>query len=307
MKKLSILFAFLLVAAVTFVGCKKDEEEKAAPTIAFTGGDAGGGSRELDFSSTSSYGITFAVDIAAEGEIATFTIKKKIYASSTTESTLPASGFEGQTSFSYTFSQTYVEADFDVDGGVDKIEYMFEVTDKQDPAKSVSKMFTVTKKVGTTPGAIISWTATLGAQNASAGSSFSTSNGTVYLLADAKTNSSLIDFVYFYGATNFATIAAPNDVDAASVFTGTNGLSNWTTKNATKFGTTTVTTTQFDAIADDAQIVTITGLAATKVNSLVVGSVFAFQTAGGKKGLVKVTALTAANTDNISISVKMED
>lgn len=33
MKKISVLFAFLLVAAVTFVGCKKDEEEPVAPTV----------------------------------------------------------------------------------------------------------------------------------------------------------------------------------------------------------------------------------------------------------------------------------
>jgi predicted transcriptional regulator len=128
-------------------------------------------------------------------------------------------------------------------------------------------------------------------------------------MTDATANQNKVDFVYFYGATNLATLASPSDTDAQTIFTA---IADWTTINATKLGATTLTATEFDAIDDDAEIViAATGLTATKANTLEVGDVIAFETAStsanaSKKGLLKVVAITPENTGTITIAVKVQ-
>lgn len=151
MKKFSVFFALLFVAAATFVGCKKEDEVFPAPTITFSGGDAGNGSVELDFASVTSISKTFVVQVAAEGEINTFTLSKKVYGTSTVSTPITITGdYSGKTTFDYTFNQTFTATDFD---NVTKIEYIFTCTDKQATPLTAEKIFTVTKKAGvvTTP------------------------------------------------------------------------------------------------------------------------------------------------------------
>ena len=116
---------------------------------------------------------------------------------------------------------------------------------------------------------------------------------------DAKTNSTLIDFLYYYGATNKASIAAPDDADAATVFNNANnGLATWSTRNSTKFKTTALSAAEFDALANDLLIVSnATGASDTDENNLAVGNVIAFitdadKTGGSKMGLIKVVSLS---------------
>ncbi|MGE0090245.1 MAG: hypothetical protein AB7S50_12315 [Bacteroidales bacterium] len=146
-------------------------------------------------------------------------------------------------------------------------------------------------------------------QNTTLGSSFASIDGTIYKAADAATNSAKIDFVYYYGATNLATLAAPNNADAQTIFTA---MSGWTTINATKFGATTITATAFDAIDSDTEIIAAAdGLTDTDAKELLVGDVIAFVTAStsanaSKKGLIKVVAITPENTGTITIAVKVQ-
>jgi len=145
--------------------------------------------------------------------------------------------------------------------------------------------------------------------NTSDGSSFASIDGTVYSWSDASANSEKVDLVYFYGATNEATLAAPNDSDAESVF----DFSNWDTQNATKFGTTTLTASDFDAIDDDITIKEeASDLTATKVNQLSVDDVIAFETAStsahaSKKGLIKINSITTGSDGTIDITVKVQE
>ena len=145
--------------------------------------------------------------------------------------------------------------------------------------------------------------------NTSDGSSFASIDGTVYSWTDASSNSEKIDLVYFYGATNEATIAAPDDSDAESVF----DFSNWTTQNSTKFGTTTLTASDFDAVDDDIEIKEeATDLTASKVNQLSVDDVIAFETAStssnpSKKGLIKINSITTGSDGTIDITVKVQE
>lgn len=128
--------AIIAMASSMFLNsCKKDDVETAAPTISFSGSD----SQEIDSTTNN---VVFNVYLAAEAEIETFTITKKTYSTSTTTAAItPASGFKGETSYTYNFDQMPY-AEFTT--GVTKIEYVFNVTDKD--GRGVEKIFTVTKK-----------------------------------------------------------------------------------------------------------------------------------------------------------------
>ena len=189
-------------------------------------------------------------------------------------------------------------------------EYVYEliVTDKNDLTATGS--FTIT--VEQTGGPINSWTATLGSYLSATGSSFASITGEVYQMDDAKTNSGLIDFLYYYGASNLAALAAPDDGDAATVFSGGNGLGTWTTRNSTKLKGTTLSATDFDGIANDLLIVAnATGASGTSEHHLEVGDVVAFitdadKTGGSKMGLIKIVSITGEAAGTMQIAVKVQ-
>ncbi len=194
--------------------------------------------------------------------------------------------------------------------------WKFTATD--DKLNIITKSFVVTRKL--TPVANVNtYTQVLvGSQfNQTLGSFLDITTGTVLGQAAAKAASattSLIDdadFVYYYGATNGPCIAATDNADAATVYNNaTSGLQTWTKKDATRFAPSTITTAEFDAITlvNDVKLTDYTyGVEDQK--QLAAGKVFAFKTIAGKKGLVKVTAVTGARTDangTITITVKAQ-
>lgn len=186
--------------------------------------------------------------------------------------------------------------------------YAFTVTDEN--IMSDSKTFTIT--VEKTGGPIDEWTQTLGSHQSTTGSSFASSNGEVYNLAEAKANATLIDFMYFYGATNLATLAAPDDEIIPTVFFSADGPETWSTRNSTRFSETSMTVAGFDAVEDDLLLVEhAEGAALTLVNELEVGDVIAFVTdadkdGGAKMGLIKVAAIEAGAGGTMQIEVKVQ-
>ena len=148
----------------------------------------------------------------------------------------------------------------------------------------------------------------LGSFNSIVGSAFASSNGTVYTITDAKTNCMLIDWLYYYGATNFGTIAAPNDVVAGTIFVGANGLSTWSHLNATVFKKVTDVISNWDGITNDSLVLieTQTGVTATSVTSLAVNDILAFITEPGKKGLLQVTTIDPGTAGTITYNVKVQ-
>lgn len=299
MKKI-LLFSALSIAltSVIFVGCKKDEETKPAPTITFTNNVS---SSEINFATQPDpYTVTFIVTVAAEGEISTFTAKKKVSGTTTNITPAPAD-FSGKTSYTYNYSGSFTAND------TYPVELIFSVTDKAD--QTTEKTFTVTKKALVAYGAISTYTAKLmGAQGSATGSFFATTNGNVYIQTDAKTNSGLIDFLYFYGATKSAALAAPDDADAGTIFNnGTTGLQTWATKNKTRFVTSTVTSSAFDTFSNDSAIVAnVSAPVDTKEYSLATGNVIGFKTQAGKKGLIRVDAINSGASGDITITVKVQ-
>ena len=298
MKKISFIALFAAVIGMTIMSSCSKGEEFAAPTITL---NPSATSTELDFAAGDSV-VSFSARIQAEGEISTFTITEMVtnVQGGTSQSAYDAAttdGFKGETDKTYDFSKTFSPTDFATNS---KYEYRFDVTDKDGQTYSIT--YTVTQSTGTQAGDIDTYTVVLGSYNSTTGSSFASSNGTVYNWSDATANSQLIDFVYYYGATNNATIAAPDDADAGTVF----DFSNWATKNATRFGV--VTGVDFSAITDDTEIVSNESVAtASAATGLSVGTVVEFKTASGKYGMFVVSAIngtTSSGTINITVKVQ---
>lgn len=143
------------------------------------------------------------------------------------------------------------------------------------------------------------------------GSFFSTVNGEVYMITPAGENSELIDFAYFYGSNNSATITAPDNDEV--IGTGDSKLyapvAEWATRNATRFNQlfSGITVEEFDAMNNDALIVanTASDVDLKMANLLNKDALVAFITADGKKGIFKVADLdTEAKTITIDVKVQ---
>ena len=294
MKKLSILIALILMAFVGFFSGCEDTTEPVGPTLEFFGGNY------IDENVTVEPGGVLAFSwLATKGDanLASFSIERdNITLAGYPDEDIPNDNY-----------QATVQLEAPQNEGA--YVYEFIVIDNDD--LSASESFTIT--VEQSGGPINTWTETLGAHQAVTGSSFASITGEVYQIDDAKANSGLIDFLYYYGASNLATIAAPDDATAATVFNNANnGLDTWTTNNSTRFKTTSLTAAEFDAIADDLLIVSnATGAADSFEKELEVGDVIAFvtdadKTGGSKMGLLKVVALVTGATETMDIAVKVQ-
>ena len=292
MKKFSFLVSLIFIAFVGFFsGCETTNE---GPSLQFFGGVY------IDDDVTVAPGGVLKFSwLATKGSsnLASFTIERD----GITLSGYPDEGIPGD---NYKDSVN-LEALQNVG------DYVYEliVTDKNDLTASGSFTITV-EQVG---GPIKTWTKTLGSWSSNTGSSFASITGEVYQITEAKANSALIDFMYYYGATNLATLAAPDDADAATVFTGNTGVASWSTRNSTKFKTTSMTAAEFDAVADDLLIVSsATGATASTEHPLEVGDVVAFITDpdkadGSKMGLIKVDAIATGAGGTMGIVVKVQE
>jgi hypothetical protein len=189
--------------------------------------------------------------------------------------------------------------------GVETLE--FEVTDKAGQSAMIDLQITTETAAG---GEIDNWAMRiLGSwNNLDTGCSFATINGNVYMLNEAFANQALIDFFYWWGASTDATIGAPDDANAAMVYnTGTYALQNWTIKNPTRFKTTTLSPTDFNAIPDAESIIDIaTGADQTRIGNLLMDQVVAIITVTGKHGLICVKSITEGSSGSITIDVKVE-
>lgn len=154
----------------------------------------------------------------------------------------------------------------------------------------------------------------LGAQNnSSIGGFYSFLNNEIFTLSEAYQVQSSINLICFYdfidGDDN--TISSPGANIDASVFTGEYSISNWTTKNTTRFiFKEEITVAEFDACSNDSLIVYnnfefITGK--RKAKNLAIGDIYAFSTEDGKNGLFKVINVLGTDEGNIEISIKMQD
>ncbi len=140
-----------------------------------------------------------------------------------------------------------------------------------------------------------------------------TSPFATYVQSSSKANASNIDLVFGTGSTGGNEFFIGGATDASVAFTydnSTDGVQNWSTKNATSFKTTTLSATQFDAITSDAELVAAVNagsstqdLTRVKGDAIAAGKVFAYTTASGKKGLGKIVS---RNATSIGLVLKVQ-
>jgi len=295
MKKTTLFIGAILFSATMFlVSCTKDETKDQPPTINFIAG--------TDYISSDA---TLALNEA---------FKVKIYAEENSESksnitALKVTRVFNLDSWDTTFTDfndptISVEIAFNAQPieGVENIKFEAIANDGQKASVSL--------KITTAGGNISTYTMkVLGSYQNPTGSSFASIDGSVYDLAAAKANASKVDFLYWWGASSSATIGAPDDPNAATVYSNaTNGLATWSVRNATRFATTTVTANDFDSYTSDTEIIPLaTGASETRLGSLAVGNVLAFKAASGKLGLIKITDITAGADGSITFDVKVQE
>ncbi|HET8858545.1 hypothetical protein [Marivirga sp.] len=127
--------------------------------------------------------------------------------------------------------------------------------------------------------------------------------------ASAAPNSSDVDFGYYYGVTDEATIASPNAYNLDGI-----DISDWTTRNATEFRLTTISSEEY------LNITTSEDLAAVweredninegqTISNLAVGDVVAFQLDTNNKdglyGLFRVATIEAGDNSNDYIEIEV--
>ncbi len=162
-------------------------------------------------------------------------------------------------------------------------------------------------------GTVASFTGiTLGAQSNDAPSRMSSATGYVYLACEVEANIGFIDLTYAstgtttnYLASNPARFLAPISLQTTTRDCGAEGVINTNGGKATYFAAAPASVNF--ATADDAAL---EGLAVTSSNPQFIavqnGGVYAFRNSAGKKGLVKVNALTPGASGTISIDVKVQ-
>ncbi|MFP3859952.1 MAG: hypothetical protein ACLFUW_03935 [Bacteroidales bacterium] len=140
-------------------------------------------------------------------------------------------------------------------------------------------------------------------ENSDHGSFLDAHSGTVYLVSDAMNNQEDIDMLYFYGSTNEATIAAPDDEDAEQF--NVYELDNWDTRNATRF--TDLLDINFAGIETEADIEDeVSSPENTKSNLLEIGDVVGFETVDEKKGVFEVVDIATGTEGYIEINIKIQ-
>jgi hypothetical protein len=295
MRKIKLLAGLVLLTSIGFfTSCSKDSTEDLSPSISFIGGTGfTDGDVSLDAGELFKVGITAAANATSGKNLVKFKVVR-------TFDNIPVTVLDSTINtdnFSVQFTTTAVPE-------VGQERWTFTITDKDGELNELSFIVTT----AATAGEINSYDdIILGSyDNATYGSSFASSTGTVYKIADAKLNSAKVDWVYFYGVTNLATLAAPDNADAATIFTGANGLTNWATRNATRFSKVT-SAIVWDNITNDSEITAVAGGASeSKESQLQTGNILAFKTTSGKMGLIKIGVITSGAAGSIGYSVKVQ-
>lgn len=247
-------------------------------------------------------GFTLSQDTASSGDVitvsATFTGDTQLssYTFTNIDGTSITNSISGT---SYNFSETFTVGSYS-DGDI--LSITINVVDQDGLNDTQTKQLVINNA-----NPINTYTAVLmGAQNnASSGGFYDAVTNMTYTLSSANSNQGDIDFVYYHGATNQATLAAPNNqvVDGSMGASGFSWTQAWTVKNATRFINTTI---DFDAQTDDSEIAALTGFSDSDFNNLSVGDVIGFELFDGKKGIVKVTDITGTDAGTITFSVKVQ-
>jgi hypothetical protein len=298
MKRIIVFLSAILITSITlFTSCTEDTTNPdLPPSISFVAG-----ANYISADATVDISTNFTVKVLVEPNATSGKVVESLKVTGT---------FNNQLVRDTTFAlnnATTMEITFTAASTIGEENLEFTAIDKDNQSAKISLKITTVEPAGNP---ILTWTEKIvGSWNNLTGSSFASINGNIYTLDQAFANQGLIDYMYWWGASTSATIGAPDDANAALVFnTGDYKLDNWTTKNPTRFKTTTVTVAAFDAMTDDTDIKDIAeGADQTRIGGLAVDQVIAFVTASGKKGLIKVKVITEGSDGSLTMDVKVQE
>lgn len=131
------------------------------------------------------------------------------------------------------------------------------------------------------------------------GGFYSVSIDKVFKLKDAVTNAQLVDFVYYYGATNAATLAPISDQLLNTVAGIKDVIGQFNVLNATKFARATAE----NYTAGTMPAVTFVAEGQTK---LAAGDCLAFKTVLGQSGLIRVVSVNGSSTTGTDRSITID-
>ena len=285
MKKLHFI---LLALVIGFIACDNDDDAKKDPTIELI--TASGYTYE---NTTIVEGDSVLIGFKAEYNGDDNIISIEIAANGTTAGTETVDNLELERSY-------WIKKSF-----ASEEEWVFTVTDAGGLSTSVSVTLILTYREIDTNESII-----LGAQeNATLGSFYSINDDNVYF-QDAAFNDhqDAIDLIYYYEAGDENVIASAGANISDDIFTGASGLTNWTTLNETRYYKTSISTAEFDAVANDSLLtIAFNALdAKRKAKTLNIDDVYSFLTESGKFGMFKVVAMDGQATGNIEIALKVQ-
>jgi len=278
MKKLTLIAIALVAMAATFTSCKKDTTNDAAISLA---GDTGYTATDA----TVAPGATFTVKWTA-----TCTTTNMAFVSITKDGAAQIGWTDKEIASSS--ESTYVDqATLTAPLNVGAYVYAIVIEDK-DKAELVSKSITITVS-GPVVNLDTYTNLKMGGSDSNFGSYLDAETGSVYTLTMLNDPSQ--------GAARKATVDMLFDISnlankdlAGTLFPGGTG---------TKFATSTLTAANFDALINDNSFSSLT---ATLDNiEITVGDVVFFVTGGGKKGYIKVIAMTSA-TGDLTIDEKIQ-
>lgn len=290
MKKFKVFALVLLAGMVAFTSCKKDEE-LVAPTVSISPATSDAWRGDT---------VTLTVTMSGNQKFVELTITNPDFSSQD----VTVTEFSGDYSATYTYE--FIVPGTVADGGY--ITFTATLVDEEDLEGTATATVNITEPsaqfgpINThSPQTIGSWT------NA-AGSYYASVDGTVYTQSTVAGHESEIDFVFYRGNANGATLCAPSNTELQSGGSlASNYLcSTWSSPNATKFGSN-VSMTWADVTDDEEIVANTSGLTATAATNLSVANIIPFVTASGKKGLLTVTALDDTYASgSITIEVKVQ-
>lgn len=244
--------------------------------------------------------VSFKITVSSDNDLQSLSVKESINGASS--ASLLDSTFSKSTGTAASLTWDYKVSVSALDG--EKHEYTFLLTDDKGNTAEAKQTITISSSSSVSSYSNV----TLGADQNSNGSFFNTTSGLVYTVTPAKANQTLVDFVYYYGTTNLATLSCPSET-GANAFTSLQ-LDQWTPANKNSTNYIKVTGVDFATTSTGAAIQTAytsaSGTADLKANMLAKDDVIAFKTKGGKYGLVKVNAITPDRTGTINLDVKVQ-
>ena len=298
MKKLGLLFLAGVVAFGLSSCGGDDDPDEAKPTPKF---DFVTGAGYTSSNATVDAGTTIKVGIDATGSENLESVGVRVKTTGGSETIVPLT-LTGDSIITSLKVKNF-KLDFEYQVGSLPTTEVLTVIVKMSNGTQTSKSIALTvqaaaKQVQDAPGRQLG-----GQTNSSLGSYWSMETNSAALQSDANSNPASIDWVYYHGATNQATFAAPDDNTLLSSNVMNNPqLVNWSPKNATRFKKASASF-DFENLAQSTELqaeISAGAPSLTTITKLAAGDVYIFTTAGNKEyGAIKIVGINPANSAGV--------